>query len=158
MRQSVLVHTAYMLLLSSELCKIVNLWIFGWGADHCRWLFPSINDAMWWTSICFAWFHLQCIDCTFIMGFEPLVNQRLLPPTFPRYTKIRSRVDTMEYLDGMMTRLVQICSITQFTSLHDILVSYVFACTDYSLLTTLLAFRLARCISSFIEWEDETHR
>lgn len=60
-------------------------------------------------------------DCNCIMGFEPLVNQRLLPPTFPRYTKIRSRVDTMEYLDSMMTRLIQICSITQLSNFHDIL-------------------------------------
>lgn len=76
-------------------------------------------------------------DCTCIMGFEPLVNQRLLPPTFPRYTKIRSRIDTMEYLDGMMTRLLQICSITQLTSLHDILDFFV----DFSQLSPCLLSR-----------------
>ena len=30
------------------------------------------------------------------MGFEPLVNQRLLPPSFPRYTAIFSREQVSE--------------------------------------------------------------
>ena len=31
------------------------------------------------------------------MGFEPLVNQRLLPPSFPRYTAIFGRNQVSKY-------------------------------------------------------------
>ncbi len=57
------------------------------------------------------------------MGFEPLVNQRLLPPTIPRYAKIRCRDETMEYLLGLVDRLKAVCGITELTNLHVALVS-----------------------------------
>ena len=63
------------------------------------------------------------IDYPTITGFEPLVNQRLLPPTFPRYTKIRSRSDTWDYIGELLQRLVTICSVTEHTFLHNTLVS-----------------------------------
>ena len=56
------------------------------------------------------------------MGFEPLVNQRLLPPTFPRYTKIKTREETMEYSLGLVDRLKAICGIMEITNLHVALV------------------------------------
>ena len=56
------------------------------------------------------------------MGFEPLVNQRLLPPTFPRYTKIKTREETMEYSLGLVDRLKAICGITEIANLHVALV------------------------------------
>lgn len=60
----------------------------------------------------------------FIMGFEPMINQRLLPPTFPRYAKIRSRVETMDYIDLLVSRLVKITSVNQLDdNLHSVLVS-----------------------------------
>lgn len=31
------------------------------------------------------------------LGYQPLINQRMLPPTFPRYNKIRSAEKTFEY-------------------------------------------------------------
>lgn len=57
-------------------------------------------------------------DYPTIMGFEPLLNQRLLPPTFPRYTKIRGRVDTLTYLVGLVNRLQTICAVTELSGLH----------------------------------------
>ena len=56
------------------------------------------------------------------MGFEPLVNQRLLPPTFPRYTKIKTREETMEYSLGLVDRLKAICGIMEIANLHVALV------------------------------------
>ncbi|KAF4529306.1 hypothetical protein B566_EDAN011400 [Ephemera danica] len=53
-----------------------------------------------------------------IMGFDPLVNQRLLPPTFPRYTKIKRREKALEYFEELLTRLKIVCRVTTFTSFH----------------------------------------
>lgn len=57
-------------------------------------------------------------DYPTIMGFEPLVNQRLLPPTFPRYTKIKSREEAMVYFEGLVERLKFICNIMSYASFH----------------------------------------
>ncbi|KAL1448924.1 hypothetical protein WDU94_000173 [Cyamophila willieti] len=51
-----------------------------------------------------------------MVGFDPLVNQRLLPPTFPRYTKIRPRHEAYEYLNDTLSRLKHVCKITNVTS------------------------------------------
>lgn len=58
-----------------------------------------------------------------LMGFEPLVNQRLLPPTFPRYTKVKSRVEALDYLDELINRLKVAVRITNVTTFHSALVS-----------------------------------
>jgi len=59
-----------------------------------------------------------------MMGFEPLINQRLLPPTFPRYTKIRSREDTVDYFTGLIHRLSQFTGIVPLSdNLHALIVS-----------------------------------
>nr|CAD7443713.1 unnamed protein product [Timema bartmani] len=58
---------------------------------------------------------------TDIMGFDPLVNQRLLPPTFPRYTKIKSRVEALDYFEELLNRLKLVCKITSQTSFHNAL-------------------------------------
>ena len=57
------------------------------------------------------------------MGFEPLVNQRLLPPTFPRYTVIKSKEECASYMETLMTQLHILPQITEMLSLHTILVS-----------------------------------
>ena len=52
-----------------------------------------------------------------LLGFEPMVNQRLLPPTFPRYTEIRTREATMEYVETLLERLIaatQVASLSSF--------------------------------------------
>merc|ERR1719422_112080 len=53
-----------------------------------------------------------------VMGFEPLANQRLLPPTFPRYTEIVTRDQTVKYLDMLLTRLGIITNISNIHSFH----------------------------------------
>jgi len=57
------------------------------------------------------------------MGFEPQVNQRLLPPTFPRYTQIRSRVEALKHLVQLMERIKLLCKIKDHTNFHTALVS-----------------------------------
>uniref|UniRef100_A0A2K6EP48 N-alpha-acetyltransferase 35, NatC auxiliary subunit n=1 Tax=Propithecus coquereli TaxID=379532 RepID=A0A2K6EP48_PROCO len=44
-------------------------------------------------------------DHPIMMGFEPLVNQRLLPPTFPRYAKIIKREEMVNYFVVNLTNL-----------------------------------------------------
>ncbi|XP_063981610.1 N-alpha-acetyltransferase 35, NatC auxiliary subunit [Diachasmimorpha longicaudata] len=56
-----------------------------------------------------------------IMGFDPMVNQRLLPPTFPRYTKIKPRVEALEYIDELLNRLKTVTKITSCTGFHSAL-------------------------------------
>lgn len=63
-------------------------------------------------------------DYPTIMGFEPLVNQRLLPPTFPRYTKIKSRKESTEYLSHLVARLRTICNVRDSVTFHAALVSF----------------------------------
>jgi hypothetical protein len=58
------------------------------------------------------------------MGFEPQVNQRLLPPTFPRYTQLRSRTDAINNLIQLMDRLKAMCKIKDHTNFHSALVNY----------------------------------
>ncbi|KAH8039991.1 hypothetical protein HPB51_009247 [Rhipicephalus microplus] len=58
-------------------------------------------------------------DYPTVMGFEPLVNQRLLPPTFPRYTKIKPREDTMEYMEALIGRLRHVCRVVNCSSFHS---------------------------------------
>lgn len=56
------------------------------------------------------------------MGFDPLVNQRLLPPTFPRYTKIKSREEALDYFDALIQRLKIVTKISSYTAFHGALV------------------------------------
>lgn len=56
------------------------------------------------------------------MGFEPLVNQRLLPPTFPRYTIIKSREDAVDYMETLLKRLYIVTTVPEMTSLHMVMV------------------------------------
>ncbi|XP_059048022.1 N-alpha-acetyltransferase 35, NatC auxiliary subunit isoform X2 [Achroia grisella] len=55
------------------------------------------------------------------MGFEPMINQRLLPPTFPRYTRIKPRLDALHYFDEQVTRLRHAWKITSCTNFHTAL-------------------------------------
>ncbi|KAG0725073.1 N-alpha-acetyltransferase 35, NatC auxiliary subunit [Chionoecetes opilio] len=61
------------------------------------------------------------VDYPVIMGFEPLVNQRLLPPTFPRYTRLRTRKEAMHYLEEMVARVRHTTKITHCTTFHSAL-------------------------------------
>ncbi|CAG7837363.1 unnamed protein product [Allacma fusca] len=58
----------------------------------------------------------------FLLGFELLVNQRLLPPTFPRSTQIRSVQETINFLNGLISRIKQVLKIaTLSTNFHAVL-------------------------------------
>lgn len=83
--------------------------------------------------ICFGFI----MSCT-VMGFEPLVNQRLLPPTFPRYTKIRSRAETHLYLDTMISHMLHTCSVTELHNIHELIEFF----TDFSQKSPCLLSRL----------------
>ncbi|CAH1969133.1 unnamed protein product [Acanthoscelides obtectus] len=60
-------------------------------------------------------------DTETMLGFEPMINQRLLPPTFPRYTKIKSRSEALTYFIEMTERFKVVCKIQFVTSLHQAL-------------------------------------
>lgn len=45
-----------------------------------------------------------------------MVNQRLLPPTFPRYTKIKDRLATLTYLEELSHNLKLACKIINCTN------------------------------------------
>lgn len=62
-------------------------------------------------------------DHPIMMGFEPLVNQRLLPPTFPRYAKIIKREDMVAYFSKLIERIKTVCDVINTTNLHGILVN-----------------------------------
>jgi len=55
------------------------------------------------------------------MGFDPMVNQRLLPP-IPRYTKIKPRIDALEYLIELINRFKMVTKITNHIEFHEALV------------------------------------
>ncbi|XP_022908455.1 N-alpha-acetyltransferase 35, NatC auxiliary subunit [Onthophagus taurus] len=56
-----------------------------------------------------------------MMGFQPFINQRLLPPTFPRYTKIKPRKEAMVYFEIMIERFKNLTKIQSINSLHQAL-------------------------------------
>lgn len=62
-------------------------------------------------------------DHPIMMGFEPLVNQRLLPPTFPRYAKIIKREEMVNYFSKLIDRIKAVCEVVNLTNLQCILVS-----------------------------------
>ncbi|XP_073402099.1 N-alpha-acetyltransferase 35, NatC auxiliary subunit isoform X3 [Dendrobates tinctorius] len=60
-------------------------------------------------------------DHPIMMGFEPLVNQRLLPPTFPRYAKIIKKEEMVNYFYKLIDRIKTVCDVVTLTNLHSIL-------------------------------------
>lgn len=58
-----------------------------------------------------------------VMGFDPMVNQRLLPPTFPRYTHIKTPTEAYKRLDELFNRLKQVTKVCSLTSFHSALES-----------------------------------
>lgn len=60
-------------------------------------------------------------DYPTIMGFEPLINQRLLPATFPRYTRLRDRSDSLNELEILIRRLVHVVRVKELDDFHQAL-------------------------------------
>lgn len=48
-----------------------------------------------------------------------MVNQRLLPPTFPRYTKIKDRLSSLTYLEELTHNLKMACKIIYCVNYHS---------------------------------------
>jgi len=56
-----------------------------------------------------------------VMGFEQLITQRLLPPTFPRYSRIKSWKETLASLEGLLDRLVKSTDALSISNLHQMI-------------------------------------
>lgn len=50
-----------------------------------------------------------------------MVNQRLLPPTFPRYTKIKDRLESFVYLEELTQNLKHVCKVINCTNYQSAL-------------------------------------
>ena len=59
-------------------------------------------------------------DYPTIMGFSQFVNQRTLPPTFPRYTKIKSRQDAIDYFERLINRFKRIQDTSKCTTFKEL--------------------------------------
>lgn len=55
------------------------------------------------------------------VGFSPLVNQRLLPPTFPRFTKFKDRNSCFNYLEDLIHNLKLACKVINCTNYQSTL-------------------------------------
>lgn len=53
------------------------------------------------------------------MGFEPSVNQRLLPPTFPRFIRIQSFENTINTLTELLTELNNSFKVLELNTFHS---------------------------------------
>lgn len=85
-------------------------------------------------------------------GFSPSVNQRILPPTFPRFSKIKDRNVSIDFLGECLQRTKQACKIIHCTNYHSALVS----CIDnrsrtkaISIYIFLLIFRTTEFLHRF---------
>ena len=54
------------------------------------------------------------------MGFEPTINQRLLPPTFPRFIRVYSFESTIEQLEQILNQLNDATKVTELTLFQQI--------------------------------------
>lgn len=55
------------------------------------------------------------------MGFSPRVNQRNLPPTFPRSAKIKDRLSSLQFLEELVHRLKLACKVIHQKDYHSAL-------------------------------------
>jgi len=60
-----------------------------------------------------------------VFSFEPQVNQRLLPPTFPRYTKLRQRSEIFDAYGDIIKRILCIAEVSTFIEFQNILEFFV---------------------------------
>lgn len=57
------------------------------------------------------------------MGFEPSINQRLLPPTFPRYIRIHSFESTLNELNKLIEHIPVMLELTKMNNFYQIFVN-----------------------------------
>jgi hypothetical protein len=55
-----------------------------------------------------------------VMGFEATVNQRLLPPTFPRFIRVYSFESTLEQFETILTQLKDATKVTDLTYFYQL--------------------------------------
>lgn len=60
-------------------------------------------------------------DAPCCLGFSPMVNQRLLPPTFPRFTKFKDCLSCVSYLEDLVQRMKLACKIIYCTNYQSAL-------------------------------------
>jgi len=58
-----------------------------------------------------------------VPGFEPLLNQKLLPPTFPRYTKLYTISQMFQLYEDIIKRMLKITDMMSLTTISSVLVS-----------------------------------
>lgn len=56
-----------------------------------------------------------------VHGFEPLINQKLLPPTFPRYTALMTKDAIKESFTDLIKRLITVTQVTSINGFQNIL-------------------------------------
>ncbi len=56
-----------------------------------------------------------------MLGFDTLVNQRLLPPSFPRETTIVSRDHAMKYVQTLLEKLLLSTKALEYSNFHSLL-------------------------------------
>lgn len=111
---------------------------FRWWNEQSAW----VPNRIWMVSgvslstICICWYltnytmklksyaYSTTDDAPNAMGFSPTVNQRILPPTFPRYTKIKARDFSICFLEELVHRTKQACKIIHCVNYHSALVWY----------------------------------
>ncbi|XP_043213832.1 N-alpha-acetyltransferase 35, NatC auxiliary subunit-like isoform X2 [Amphibalanus amphitrite] len=57
------------------------------------------------------------------MGFDPLLNQRQLPPAFPRYPRLRALPATMDELTALLDRLLRLRTVLECKHLHALMMA-----------------------------------
>lgn len=82
---------------------------------------PFILTKFYWIEI----FRAILDDAPNPIGFSPTVNQRILPPTFPRYTKIKARDTSIAFFEELVQRTKQACKIIHCVNYHSALVGNV---------------------------------
>lgn len=60
-------------------------------------------------------------DSELKLGLVPSINQRLLPPTFPRYTKIKTRNEAIKYFIKIIEEFKVVSKIQSISPLHQAL-------------------------------------
>ena len=54
-----------------------------------------------------------------MIGFDPTTNQRLLPPTFPRYAQMKDRAESYEYIKTMISEILNISDVSHIQGYID---------------------------------------
>lgn len=62
----------------------------------------------------------DAMDFPGTIGFEPSINQRLLPPSFPRYTRIKPIGEIIDYINLFVVRIKRLLKIYDIEQFFDV--------------------------------------